>query len=318
MCVIGYAPPNQKIDEETLETMFYNNPDGAGIMYREAPDKPVEIKKGFMTFEALLKAWKAIPIEYEKAVHCRIATAGRIGAACCHPFPVRETTRSMKSRSTNTDMAIMHNGIITITDPPMGMKSPFSDSMMFAKEILYPIKNALSNPFIQEMLENSINHSRMLIFRQHGDVVMLGNWVKEGKCFFSNSSYKDTWYTYSKYSSGYSYKSDKAVTTTATDTKKKEDTAAKNTTVKELPATTTTVVQPVGDKGLHYFSNEEMDVLNDLAGYDMTQEEAMEFCELNGLVGDISQYAVYDKYASDDSNYFADGYSFEEADVKGE
>lgn len=221
MCIIGYAPKNATISDDTIKVMFENNPNGAGIMWKDG-NKPIEIRKGFFDVKALLNAWHKVPTTAEKAIHCRIATAGKISSQCCHPFPVRETTGSMKERSTSTDMAFMHNGIIHLTQPPMGIKSPYSDTMMFGKEVLYPLKKSLDYPYVQDLIEDGINGSRLLIFSQHGDTVRLGSWVQEGKCFFSNSTYKK-YKGYDSYylgCSGYNYSS--ATNLPQKETKKEE------------------------------------------------------------------------------------------------
>lgn len=258
MCVIGYAPKNATIDDSTVRIMFENNPDGAGIMWKPE-GKPVEILKGFFSAEALLKAWHKVPIECEKAIHCRIATAGKVTGQCCHPFPVREVTRAMKSKSDCSEIAFMHNGIITLTDPPLGIKSPYSDSMMFGKEILYPLKDALDSEYIQEMLEDSINSSRLLIFRQYGKTIRLGRWVKDGKCYFSNDSYKDSYYKYyscGSYSSGgYSYVSTKSTKST------KAQGSTTKTEAPKLAQTTTNSTELASNVGNAY-NYEESDMFD--------------------------------------------------------
>lgn len=55
MCIIAIKPAHQKmIDESIIETMFENNPDGAGYMY--AYNNRVHINKGFMTLKELLNS----------------------------------------------------------------------------------------------------------------------------------------------------------------------------------------------------------------------------------------------------------------------
>ena len=88
MCIIAYVPAGEQIPASTIKTMFRNNPDGAGIMWKDTERGVISIEKGFMTSNELLAAWKRIPKNAERAIHCRIATSGKISAACCHPFPV--------------------------------------------------------------------------------------------------------------------------------------------------------------------------------------------------------------------------------------
>ena len=52
MCIICAKPAKTAFpDAETIRTMWYRNPDGAGIMY--ARDGKVCIEKGFITHRAL-------------------------------------------------------------------------------------------------------------------------------------------------------------------------------------------------------------------------------------------------------------------------
>ena len=90
MCIIAYIKPNQQITDQTIRIMFRGNSDGAGIMYQQSRKHNPRIIKGFMNVEELIKAFRSIPEHFERAIHCRIATAGKVSVQCCHPFPVRD------------------------------------------------------------------------------------------------------------------------------------------------------------------------------------------------------------------------------------
>lgn len=197
MCIIGYAPAGVKIEERTIRTMFSCNPDGAGIMWKPLEGGNVMIRKGFMKVDDLIKAYNEIPVECDKAIHCRIATSGKISAACCHPFPVRPKTSMMKKTVDKCYMALMHNGVIHQCTPKGGMKADYSDSMLFAAKYLYPLQKQIDKECVQDLLED-FAASRLLIMRDNAKTIMLGNWIedKETGAFYSNSTYKDIGYGY--------------------------------------------------------------------------------------------------------------------------
>ena len=89
MCIIAIKDKGINLPStKTLETMFRNNPDGAGFMYAKAGK--VIIRKGFMTFKAFKSALdKICDIDNLPLVmHFRIATSGSVDAGTTHPFPI--------------------------------------------------------------------------------------------------------------------------------------------------------------------------------------------------------------------------------------
>ena len=102
MCIIAIKPAGIKMPAETtIENMWYNNSDGAGIMY--AANGTVHIQKGFMT----LKEFKATLKQLEKTIdttntpiilHFRITTHGQTSPENCHPFPVTEKLPLLQMR----------------------------------------------------------------------------------------------------------------------------------------------------------------------------------------------------------------------------
>lgn len=203
MCIIAYAPKGVQIKEQTIEVMFDYNPDGAGIMWKPLNGDKVQIRKGFMTLSELMKAYEQIPVECEKAIHCRIATSGKISPATCHPFPVRNKIKAMKKAVDETDMALMHNGVISFCTPKEGLKAKHSDTMEFAQQYLMPLRNQLDNPALKKLLGQTTN-SRLLIFRRNKPTVMIGDWEQEEGVYYSNDTYKDD-YGYGPYKSYYKY-----------------------------------------------------------------------------------------------------------------
>ena len=204
MCIIAYVPKCENVSEETIKTMFEGNPDGAGLMWKTDDKSPIQIRKGFMKVEDLIKAYNEIPTDCERAIHCRIATAGKIGVACCHPFPIRAKISAMKNGTDKADMALMHNGVISYANPSKGLKADYSDSMNFAAKFLYPLRYQLGKECVETLIEESTS-SRLLIMRQGEETIMLGSWECEDGIYYSNDSYKPLSKRYSKYSYGYDW-----------------------------------------------------------------------------------------------------------------
>ena len=199
MCIIAYIQPNKYISDETIVNMFDNNPDGGGLMWKLHPNSRVKIEKGFEDVNELIKVFRSIPESAERAIHCRIATAGKISVGCCHPFPLRNSTKTMKQAKDESPIAYMHNGIIDWCNPiGKHMDAEESDTMIFGRDILYRLKNDLDNPRILDMIEESIASSKLLIFRNNGETIVLGRWVKDKNgILYSNDTYKYSYYNYS-------------------------------------------------------------------------------------------------------------------------
>lgn len=199
MCIIAYAPKGIDIPEVIIDNMYTNNPDGAGIMWKASDKDCVHIQKGFMSVSSLKKFWrKHIKPEYEAAIHCRIATSGKISTATCHPFAVRPSVDKMKKGKDSCDMAVMHNGIFAQYTPKAGMACAYSDSMVFASQTLYSRKHALLQGSAQaeNFIEQDTKGSRVLIFRQGGEALKFGRWEEKFGVFFSNSSYEEDYFSY--------------------------------------------------------------------------------------------------------------------------
>lgn len=200
MCIIIYSNDGKQIKEQILKDCFRNNPNGAGIMWKTKYSDEVNIIKGLMTYEQLKAAYDTIGEARELAIHCRIATSGKINSKTCHPFPLRNTPSKMTRSRDTTNVGVMHNGVIPFCTPKGGINAKYSDTMEFTANILYPIRNELDSPAIQTLLEESTS-SRLLIMRQNAETIMLGHWVSDEGLFFSNSTYKTvkTYYDFSNF-----------------------------------------------------------------------------------------------------------------------
>ena len=189
MCIAVYIPEKKNLTDQQIKNCFANNPDGAGIMWQE--NGKVHIQKGFFKVEELIKAFREIPITVPRGLHCRIATSGKISTECCHPFPIIKDIKSMGRAECIVDSAVIHNGVISFCTPHEGLLSPFSDTMVFARDFLYPMGNKINTQAFKILFEQS-NTSKLLIFNKD-KIIRMGTWIEDGGVYFSNSGYKDTW-----------------------------------------------------------------------------------------------------------------------------
>lgn len=200
MCVIAVYPRNVKFNYGELKHCFTNNPDGAGVMWQE--NGHVHIRKGFMKQKALFRFLRTLPDDVDRVIHFRIATSGKISVACCHPFPVVNDYKKMMNADIVTPVAYAHNGILTEYTPKKGIKSPYSDTMVFGKEVLDHLTKmniSLFDPVIDDMIEATINGDRMVIMNSN-EFVTMGRFLKSS----SGAIYSNASYSYNKHSYVYS------------------------------------------------------------------------------------------------------------------
>lgn len=200
-------------NEATLKECFRCNRDGAGYMFPE--DGKVQIKKGFMTFDALNTSLKA---DYERlgsttpfVLHFRIGTHGGNNQANTHPFPLSKNMSDLRQLYCRTNCGIAHNGIISLTstrtteyvqeyDPELKCmvqsykQADYSDTMKFITDYLSLIiqnKNWYMNEDNITLIEKLIGGSNKLaIMNADGHTTLIGSFIEDEGVFYSNSSYK--------------------------------------------------------------------------------------------------------------------------------
>lgn len=205
-------------NEATLKECFRCNKDGAGYMFPE--DGKVQIKKGFMSFDALNTSLQA---DYNRlgsatpfVLHFRIGTQGGNNQQNTHPFPLSRNMSDLKQLNCSVNCGIAHNGIISLTssktaevveeyDPKLKcmVKSykpvDYSDTMKFITDYLALIiqnKNWYTNDNNIDLIEKLIGGSNKLaIMNADGHTTLIGNFIEDGGVFYSNSTYKVYNYT---------------------------------------------------------------------------------------------------------------------------
>ena len=196
MCIIIYCPSGKQIPKENLENAFDYNSDGAGVMYYDKKGN-VHYTKGFKRFDKLYDFWKTLDVSLPRAVHCRIATSGRISTKTCHPFPITKNVEDMgKAEGIAKNGCLMHNGIFRNYTPAQGMACDYSDSMYYTAKVIYPIRDVIMNEGVLRLLSEMT--SKVLLFMPGFKVLRFGSWEEDDKehFFASNDTYEKYTYSY--------------------------------------------------------------------------------------------------------------------------
>ena len=191
MCIIVVHDVGVEADKEHLRNCSIANPDGMGLMYQDPKNKAVIIKKGFMEFDKFYEVYSTLPTNVARAAHFRIATSGRVCKETTHPFPLTDNYKDYEQLEFISEYGVMHNGIISWCTPTARLSAQYSDTMIFLKEYLYPMRNEL---FTQPIFDNFILHattSKFAIMTSR-KVKLVGSFIKEEGAYYSNSSYKYT------------------------------------------------------------------------------------------------------------------------------
>lgn len=214
MCVIINKKAGQKmINETTLRKAFNHNSDGAGIAWTlGTPNnpKPITLKKGFMTFDAL---WDYITkmkrrygedlLDLSMIIHCRITTHGGTSQYNTHPFPISSDMDDLNELSLKgLKTAVAHNGIVSSVNIPK--TATYSDTMLFIQKQLYPISELNPNwyrfPKVLEALKDIIG-SKLSILNDKGEIYTVGEFYQLDGLEFSNLYFNTSYYggNYSTY-----------------------------------------------------------------------------------------------------------------------
>ena len=192
MCIIAIKTKGIELpSEDTLEHMWFRNPDGAGLMYNR--NGKVYIEKGFMHYDSFLNRLKTLDQKYnlkESSVilHFRITTHGGTKPENTHPFPVTDNVGMLKKLMCKTTLGVAHNGIIDIK-PRKGI----SDTMEYVASQLGPLYKGAPdfyrNKNLMTMVSNAID-SKMAFMNGKGEIFTIGKFVEDGGMKYSNTSYQ--------------------------------------------------------------------------------------------------------------------------------
>ena len=193
MCIICISEKGTpQPTTEQIETMFRNNPHGAGYMV--ARNSAVEIHKGFMELEDFLRQLEREQFTSDDVVvyHFRISTQAGVTPEMTHPFPLTSSLDRCAKLDVICPCGVAHNGIIRMTS---GISDKYSDTALFITDYMHKLirrPSDLHDSAILEMLETLIG-SKMAILDKSGHVAWVGDFITEDNgLMFSNSTYQST------------------------------------------------------------------------------------------------------------------------------
>ena len=197
MCIIICKPAEKNLpDTETLKNCFMFNPDGAGFAYNTKDG--IYISKGYMVYSEFLSALNAVenPKDKNMIIHTRITTHGDTIGGNTHPFPVSDNFRVLQALEYTSDLVVAHNGIISSVTVPA--KSGLSDTQIYIRDVLYPLKQAVGNEFYkdencQNLIIATMGASKFSFLDSSG-ITTIGDFNEFDGCQYSNYSYLRTNY----------------------------------------------------------------------------------------------------------------------------
>lgn len=178
---------------DTLDVCFDSNPHGAGFMY--VLDGSVKIEKGFMNVDSFIKRLTQLDSEIglkdrNVVMHFRISTSGLVDQGNCHPYPVTTNDSLLRELSVETNLGMVHNGVISKHIPPTD--SVFNDTQMFIKNYVSAMHLKDSEFLNKEenltLLELEAG-SKLCFLDTNDNMFTVGNFIEEDGILYSNDSY---------------------------------------------------------------------------------------------------------------------------------
>ena len=215
MCVIIVKEKYGKLPSKTdLQNCFNRNGDGAGFMYTE--NGSVVVDKGYMNFKSFYKHYEKLCKRFNNfkgknlVMHLRISTAGGVKPENTHPFMITDDFSDMKKTYKKCEVALVHNGVISIARPSKNEESMgINDTMVYIKGYIYPIYKSWKKCFENNAYLlgiNSMTSSKFAILDKRDNLYKIGEFQEHNGAFYSNDSYRGYTYNYSSY--GWDYYDD--------------------------------------------------------------------------------------------------------------
>ena len=190
MCIICVSKTGVRQPTVTeLNTMFRNNPDGAGYMV--ARHGMVSISKGYMDFGEFLNAVRREHFTERDSVvyHFRISTQAGVNPEMTHPFPLSNRLERMEKLDTTCRIGVAHNGVIRLTADPDNRR--YSDTALFITQYLRVLIQRREDLRDRRVLDTVWNlaQSKFAIMDGGGYVATVGEFLNQDGLLFSNASY---------------------------------------------------------------------------------------------------------------------------------
>lgn len=180
------SKPGGKIHKEEMENAFNANDDGAGFAFVSTEGNLVTYK-GFRKFEEFWAQFeRAMTEPHIKdpespiVIHFRIATAGKVGVANCHPFSFRDNSA-----------VLAHNGCL--------WHGYLSDEKSDTREFVerterYLTEEKLTDPAVLKAAGDAIGSNKLVILYKTKNFVIVneesGHWDSDKLVWYSNYSYR--------------------------------------------------------------------------------------------------------------------------------
>ncbi|MEG2859477.1 MAG: hypothetical protein RSA12_06215 [Clostridia bacterium] len=191
MCIICVSKPGiRQPDVNTLRTMFYRNPHGAGYMF--ARGGKVIIHKGFMNLADYLNAVQSEHFSAADSViyHFRISTQAGVNPEMTHPFPLSNQLPRMRALDLTCRCGVAHNGIIRLTTDPANAR--YSDTALFIAEYLAGIIQQPRDLRNQDLLDHiyALAGSKFAIMDGSGYAATVGEFISDRGLLYSNRRFE--------------------------------------------------------------------------------------------------------------------------------
>lgn len=163
---------------EYIKNSIANNPDGFSMAWNEAG----ELKTyKTMSTRAFLHAYRDIAASLDSSdtgmiIHARIMTHGAKGIKNCHCWK--------SFVGTDDEMAFAHNGILSVV-PYGGM----TDSETFLRDYFEPAYIGGGWLRATAIISRKIGSSKFAFIDREGNIRRFGQFISEGGCYYSNTSY---------------------------------------------------------------------------------------------------------------------------------
>ena len=197
MCIICVSKSGVRQPTVTeLNTMFRNNPDGAGYMV--ARHGMVSISKGYMDFGEFLNAVRREHFTERDSVvyHFRISTQAGVNPEMTHPFPLSNRLPIMKALDVECPCGVAHNGIIRLTSDTS--QREYSDTALFITRYMAQMVHGLDDLKDAQLLNRieRLAGSKLAIMDGSGYIATIGHFINERGLLFSNDSYHELRWRY--------------------------------------------------------------------------------------------------------------------------
>ena len=189
----------EKISREVFERMWRSNDDGFGLVYRSRGG--VGVVKGIMDEEEAWELYSRLPEGVPHVLHFRLATHGGVRPELTHPFVLSEESPLIE-RGVVAEPVLAHNGIwglYAIKQRELKLDGPVSDSRVLAAWLGRLAKERPLREVLEENYEELLSAGRVAVvdpatWRIH----VVGDWIREGPFLFSNGSYREDRFLFSK------------------------------------------------------------------------------------------------------------------------